>query len=169
MISRKWWDRNSMGTRQKNKRANRKGESSDSPEIVDRWEISDIPSLPSGQWTVQSDHWSSVDDGRHWHLPVDYTCSCCQWDNEHRFCGRMPLMTHSLPPVRWQTNTCHRSVWINLSTVKGGRDPFNTLDLYSGTPFLSLSGICLHSLLFKSKVKNSSLFLWSAVLPIHHQ
>ena len=28
-----------------------------------------------------------------------------------------------------------------------GRDPFNTLDLCSGTPFLSLSGIRLHSLL----------------------
>ena len=28
-----------------------------------------------------------------------------------------------------------------------GRDPYNTLDLCSGTPFLSLSGIRLHSLL----------------------
>ena len=42
-------DRNSKRTRQKkNRRGDRKGESSDSPEIPDRNETSDIPGLPSG-------------------------------------------------------------------------------------------------------------------------
>ena len=34
---------------EKNKRGDRKGESNDSPEIPDRRETSDIPSLPSGE------------------------------------------------------------------------------------------------------------------------
>ena len=41
-------DRKGNRTRQKNKRGDRKMESSDSPEIPDRGETSDIPSIPSG-------------------------------------------------------------------------------------------------------------------------
>ena len=37
-----------------------------------------------------------------------------------------------------------------------GRDPYNTLDLCSGTPFLSLSGIRLHSLLLSQNWKHIS-------------
>ena len=43
------------------------------------------------------------------------------------------------------------SVFIGWAEGPWGRDPFNTSDLWSGTLFLSLSGICLHSL--KSKLK----------------
>ena len=45
---RKRSDRKSNRTRQKNKRGDSKVESNDSPEIPDRGETSDIPSLPSG-------------------------------------------------------------------------------------------------------------------------
>ena len=41
-------DRKGNRTRQKNKRGESKVESNDSPEIPDRGETSDIPSLPSG-------------------------------------------------------------------------------------------------------------------------
>ena len=41
-------DRKSNRTRQKNKRGDSKVESSDSPELPDRGETSDIPGLPSG-------------------------------------------------------------------------------------------------------------------------
>ena len=41
-------DRKGNRTRQKNKRGDSKVESNDSPEIPDRGETSDIPSLPSG-------------------------------------------------------------------------------------------------------------------------
>jgi len=46
---------------------------------------------------------------------------------------------------------------ILLALFRGpwGRDPLNTLDHWSGTLFLSLSGICLHSLLFS---RNWNLF-----------
>ena len=40
-------------TRQKNKRGDSKVESNDSPEIPDRVETSDIPSLPSGDIDVK--------------------------------------------------------------------------------------------------------------------
>ena len=43
------------------------------------------------------------------------------------------------------------SVFIGWAEGPWGRDPFNTSDLWSGTLFLSLSGICVHSL--KSKLK----------------
>ena len=42
-------DRKSNRTRQKNKRADSKVESNDSPEIPDRGKTSDIPGLPSGR------------------------------------------------------------------------------------------------------------------------
>ena len=45
---RKRYDRKGNRTRQKNMRGNSKVESNDSPEIPDRGETSDIPSLPSG-------------------------------------------------------------------------------------------------------------------------
>ena len=41
-------DRKGNRTRQKNKRRDSKVESNDSPEVPDRGETSDIPSLPSG-------------------------------------------------------------------------------------------------------------------------
>ena len=50
--------RQSLRTRQKNKRGNRKNESNDSPEIPDRWKgegggASDIPGLPSGHRLIR--------------------------------------------------------------------------------------------------------------------
>ena len=55
--------------------------------------------------------------------------------------------SHSLHSA---ADTC---IFVFLRWAEGaqGRDPFNTLDLCSGTPFLYLSGIRLHSL--KSKLK----------------
>jgi len=53
----------------------------------------------------------------------------------------------------------HVSEVVNVSFW--GRDPFNTLDLCSGTPFLSLSGIRLHSLLLSPNWKPISS-------PLHH-
>ena len=56
-----------------------------------------------------------------------------------------------------------------------GRDPINKRDLWSGTLFLHLSGIRLHSLLLCQKWKPISSAYWSVVtffpliLPTHHQ
>ena len=49
-----------LGRKKKNKRWDRKGESNDSPEIPDRREPSDIPSLPSGlyTWNFKNNMWS---------------------------------------------------------------------------------------------------------------
>ena len=60
----------------------------------------------------------------------------------------------------YSPSRCLRSAAILASSVFLGwadghwrRDPFNTLDLCSGTPFLSLSGIRLHSLLLSQNRK----------------
>ena len=47
-------DRKSKRTRQKNKRADLKEESNDSPEIPDMEKTSDIPSLPSGKYQTST-------------------------------------------------------------------------------------------------------------------
>ena len=65
------------------------------------------------------------------------------------------------------------SMFLEWAGGPWGRDLFNTLDLCSGTPFLSLSGICLHSLLVSRNWKlslllcilichftNSYMYLW---------
>ena len=48
--------------------------------------------------------WTIKKLGTGTYLPVYYTCSCCQWESERRFCGRMALMTHCPSPVRQQEN-----------------------------------------------------------------
>ena len=53
----------------------------------------------------------------------------------------------------------HPSVFLGWAVGPWGRDPFNALDPCSGTPFLSMSGICLHSLLLSQNWKPISSLL----------
>ena len=61
------------------------------------------------------------------------------------------------------------SIFLGWAEGPWGTDPFNTLDLCSGTPFLALLGIRLHSLKSKLKTHLFSSAYWSVILPIHHQ
>ena len=52
-----------------------------------------------------------------------------------------------------QPQTFRYSIFLGWAGGPWGRDPFNTLDLSSGTLFLSVSGIHLHSLLLSRNEK----------------
>ena len=56
------------------------------------------------------------------------------------------------------------SLFLGWAGRTWGRDPFSTSDLWSGTLFLSLSGIFLHSLSLSVKTDNPPVFIVSPAL-----
>ena len=115
---------------------------------------------------------------------------CSQLITRHRLCFH--IVSGTAPPYLSEVQLLHTSLNCFISTfllalfaqpqILGhsvflgwtgepwGRDPFNTSDLSSGTLFLSLSGIRLHSLLFSKIWKATSTFciLICRILSFHY-
>ena len=172
-LAEKWQDTKTKRTSQKNKRWDRKGESTNSPEIPDRGVISDIPSFPLGACLHVCAH---VRVCMHAHafscIKVvainffpDSSCSTLSMPTVHETTSYVVVFqtARSLHPVMKQLlafssifkcRSCLGLLTINCSTVRGKVAEYSKICRWAGRWAMMLSSMPLKSW-------DSSLSAWN--------